>query len=102
MGLGRLRICGLLPFKQLRADAVKGRGRRTFYAFLGGVAESCKSETVAYERSPDQTLISSEGLMSQAKCQSVIKPYGVPDYLGWIAISGINIGILHAQIIACF
>ena len=40
--------------------------------------------------------------VTKAKCKSVIKPYGVADYLGWITISGINIGILHAQIVACF
>jgi hypothetical protein len=32
----------------------------------------------------------------------VRKPHSVADYLGWITISGINIGILHAQIIAYF
>jgi hypothetical protein len=31
----------------------------------------------------------------------VIKPHSVTDYLGWIAISSINISIFHAQIIAC-
>jgi hypothetical protein len=32
----------------------------------------------------------------------MIKPHSMTDYLGWIAISGINIGIFHAPIIACF
>jgi hypothetical protein len=33
--------------------------------------------------------------VSQAKCKSMIKLHSVTDYLGWIAISGINIGISH-------
>jgi hypothetical protein len=37
-----------------------------------------------------------------AKCKSIIKPHSVTDNLRWIAISGINIIIFHAQIIACF
>jgi hypothetical protein len=40
--------------------------------------------------------------VTQAKCKPVIKPHSVTDYLGGITISGINIGILHAQIIAYF
>jgi hypothetical protein len=40
--------------------------------------------------------------VTQAKRKSVIKPHSLTDYLGWIAISGINIGIFHAPIIACF
>jgi hypothetical protein len=32
----------------------------------------------------------------------VIKPHSVTDYLGGITISGINISIFHAQIIAYF
>ena len=40
--------------------------------------------------------------VTEAKCKSVIKPHSVTDNLRWIAISGINIGIFHALIIACF
>ncbi len=40
--------------------------------------------------------------VTKAKCKSMIKPHSVADYLGWIAISGINMGIFHAPIIACF
>jgi hypothetical protein len=40
--------------------------------------------------------------VTKAKCKSMIKLYSVTDYLGWIAISGVNIGILLAQIIAYF
>jgi hypothetical protein len=40
--------------------------------------------------------------VTKAKCKSVIKPHSVADYLVWIAISGINIGISHALIIARF
>jgi hypothetical protein len=32
----------------------------------------------------------------------MIKPHSVNDYLRWIAISGINIGIFHTLIIAYF
>jgi hypothetical protein len=32
----------------------------------------------------------------------MIKPHSVTDNLGWIAISGINISIFHALIIARF
>jgi hypothetical protein len=34
--------------------------------------------------------------VTKAKCKSIIKPHSVTDYLGWIAISGINIGIFYA------
>jgi hypothetical protein len=40
--------------------------------------------------------------VTEAKCKSVIKRYGMTDNLGRVAISGINIGVLHFQIIACF
>ena len=40
--------------------------------------------------------------VTQAKCKPVIKPHSVTDYLGGIEIPGINIGILHTQIIAVF
>jgi hypothetical protein len=40
--------------------------------------------------------------VTEAKCKSVIKSHSVTDNLRWIAISGINIGIFHALIIACF
>jgi hypothetical protein len=34
--------------------------------------------------------------VTKAKCKSIIKPHSVTDYLRWIAISGINIGIFYA------
>jgi hypothetical protein len=40
--------------------------------------------------------------VTEAKCKSVIKPHSVTDNLDGIAISGINIGIFHFQIIAYF
>jgi hypothetical protein len=40
--------------------------------------------------------------VTEAKRKSVIKPHSVPYYWSWIAISSINIGIFHAQIIAFF
>ena len=40
--------------------------------------------------------------VSKAKCKSMIKPHRVTDYLGGIAISGINISIFQALIISRF
>jgi hypothetical protein len=37
--------------------------------------------------------------VTEAKYKSMIKPLSVTDNLGWIAISGINISILHTLII---
>jgi len=40
--------------------------------------------------------------VTEAKCKSVIKSHSVTYYLRWIAISGINIGVFNALIIAFF
>jgi hypothetical protein len=40
--------------------------------------------------------------VTEAKYKSMIKPHGLTDNLGWIAISGINISIFHALVIVRF